>query len=152
MPAVVERSLKQTYSGEKNIWRTLSLVDVISPIGPCSDPRYELTMTGHCTPSDRTWWWGWSQHGVFLKIHKTLVWVYCHQEWIFDHAKARLWKVIWTLSVCPVSICSHSSVCDISPALRSKAPHPILSGRNRVFACKPPLSSTSIALYSSESA
>ena len=112
MLGVVERSLKQTYSGEKNIWRTSSLVDVISPIGPCSDPRYELTMTGHCTPSDMTWWWGWFQDGVFLKIHKTLVWVYCHQEWIFDHAKAPLWKVIWTLCVCPVRICTHSSVCD----------------------------------------
>ena len=48
----------------------------------------------------------------FLKIHKTLVWAYCHQEWIFDQAKPRLWKVIWTLSVCPVRICTHSSVCD----------------------------------------
>ena len=25
---------------------------VISPIGPCSDPGDELTMTAHCAPSD----------------------------------------------------------------------------------------------------
>ena len=37
--------------GEK-ISRTSSLVVVISPIGPCSDPRDELTMTAHCALSD----------------------------------------------------------------------------------------------------
>ena len=36
----------------ENISRTSSLVVVISPIGPCSDPGDELTMTAHCPLSD----------------------------------------------------------------------------------------------------
>ena len=36
----------------ENISRTSSLVVVISPIGPCSDPGDELTMTAHCAPTD----------------------------------------------------------------------------------------------------
>ena len=31
----------------EKIWRTSSLVVVISAIGPCSDPGDELTMTAH---------------------------------------------------------------------------------------------------------
>ena len=38
-------------SASEKIWRTSSLVVVISPIGPCSDPGDELTMTAHCAPS-----------------------------------------------------------------------------------------------------
>ena len=47
-----DENISQSTTVGENISRTSSLVVVISPIGPCSDPGDELTMTAHCAPSD----------------------------------------------------------------------------------------------------
>ena len=148
MLGVVERSLKQTYSGEKK-----HLADI--ELSGCNLANWPLQWPALWTDHD------WALYSVW---HDLMVRMIPRRCFFKDSQNTCMGILSPGMNLWPSKTPALKS--DMSPlcmsgqnmypllcvwsALRSKAPHPILSARKRVFAYKPLLSSTSVAIYASK--